>query len=79
MVDINKKKISLFIKRKKQMNRQEYKKIFFINGSIFIFNALNFLKTKKFITKTSLIFKMEKKHSIDLNDNFDKQLIKNFL
>ena len=79
MININNKKITLSIKRKKQMNRQQYKKFYFINGSIFIFNALNFLKTKKFITKTSLIFKMEKKHSIDLNNNFDIQLIKNFL
>lgn len=79
MINIKNKKISLFIKRKKQMNRQEYKKFYFINGSVFIFNALNFLKTKTFITKTSLIFKMEKKHSIDLNDNFDKQIIKSLL
>lgn len=79
LIFLNQKNHSLVINRKKQLNRQSYKKSFFVNGSIFIGSIKKFLKKKKFLDKNSVFFKMEKKHSIDINDNFDKQLIKSFI
>jgi CMP-N,N'-diacetyllegionaminic acid synthase len=79
LLSINKNSYSQLIKRQKNLNRQNYKKFYFINGSIFIGSIEKFLKTKKFLDKKTIFFKMTKKHSIDLNDYFDKQLIKSFL
>ena len=79
LIFLKQKSYSLIINRKRQLNRQSYKKSYFINGSIFIGSIKKFLKKKKFLDKNSVFFKMEKKHSIDINDNFDKQLIKSFI
>ena len=79
MLSFSKKKYSLLISRKKQMNRQTYKKFYFINGSIFIGSIKKFLKNKKFLDNKTIFFKMDKKNSIDINDNLDKKLIKNLL
>ena len=51
----------------------------FINGSIFICNLNYYLSKKNIINNKTCFYKMEKKHSIDLDDNFDKNIIKNFL
>ena len=61
------------------VNRQSYKKFYFINGSIFISNLKYYLNNKRVNTKKTYFFKMEKKHSIDLDDNFDKKIVTNFL
>jgi CMP-N,N'-diacetyllegionaminic acid synthase len=79
MISLTKKKPLQLIKRNKHMNRQEYESFYFINGSIFIGSIKKFLRTKKFLDDKSIFFKMDKKNSIDINDNFDKALIKNFL
>ena len=41
------------------------------NGAIYIFNIKNFLKIKKFITKETSYFKMEKKYSLDVDNYLD--------
>ncbi len=79
LIFLNKNKNSLLIDRKKQLNRQSYKKSFYINGSIFIGSIKKFLKEKKFLNKDSVFFKMEKKHSIDVNDSFDIKLVENLI
>ncbi len=72
----NKKTVSNLILNQKETNRQNFKKFYYINGSIFIINASNFLKSKKFINKSTLLFKMTKKHSIEIDDLIDLKLIK---
>jgi CMP-N,N'-diacetyllegionaminic acid synthase len=76
MVYSNGKKI---IKSKSELNRQQLKKVYVINGSIYIFNANFFLKTKKFFNEKSFLFKMHKKNSIELDENFDLKVLKSFL
>ena len=69
----------MLINRRKQLNRQSYEKSFYINGSIFIALLRIFLKEKKFLNRNSTFFRMNKSHSIDVNDIFDKRLIQTFL
>jgi CMP-N,N'-diacetyllegionaminic acid synthase len=71
--------IKVILEKKKFHNRQEYKNFYFINGSIFISNLKHYLNNKNLINHKTSFFKMEKKHSIDLDDNFDKSILKNFL
>ena len=79
MISLTKNNHKLLIKRNRNMNRQDYESFYFINGSIIICSIKKFLQTKKFLDDKSIFFKMDKKNSIDINDNFDKNLIKNFL
>ena len=72
----NKKNVSKLISSQKEKNRQNFKKFYYINGSIFIINASSFLKSKKFINKNTLLFKMKKKHSIEIDDLIDLKLVK---
>jgi len=65
-----KRKVCYFIKSKYSL-RQKYKKSYFINGAIYIFNR-KLLKYKKTISNTKhTIFEMPKKRSIDLDDYQD--------
>ena len=69
----------VILEKKNFYNRQEYKDFYFINGSIFISNLNYYLDNKNLINSKTSFFKMEKKHSIDLDDNFDKSILKIFL
>ena len=79
IIFLSKRKNSMLINRRKQLNRQSYEKSFYINGSIFIGSIKNFLKEKKFLNRKSTFFRMNKSHSIDVNDIFDKRLIQTFI
>ena len=48
LIFLNNKNYSLIINRKKPLNRQSYKKSYFVNGSIFIGSIKKFLTKKKF-------------------------------
>ena len=68
-----------FFHNKESTLRQNYKKSYFINGAIYIFNR-KLLKYKKIISrKKHSIFEMPKKRSIDLDDYQDYELIKKLL
>ena len=68
-----------FFHKKQSTLRQNYKKSYFINGAIYIFNR-KLLKYKKIISrKKHSIFEMPKKRSIDLDDYQDYELIKKLL
>ena len=68
-----------FFHNKQSTLRQNYKKSYFINGAIYIFNR-KLLKYKKIISrKKHSIFEMPKKRSIDLDDYQDYELIKKLL
>ena len=70
-------KISLF--NKKILNRQNMKKSYFINGSIFIRNSKEFLKTKKLIVDNSDYYLQDKLNSFELDEEFDLKIIKKIL
>lgn len=55
-------------------NRQDYKKMAYINGSIYLIKVKNFLKYKSFYTKYTGLYWMSKKHSIDIDDKDDFEL-----
>ena len=77
-VFLKKNKIQFFHKKQSAL-RQNYKKSYFINGAIYIFNR-KLLKYKKIISrKKHSIFEMPKKRSIDLDDYQDYELIKKLL
>ena len=79
IIYLNKKKIFPFNKSFINKNRQDFKECFYINGSIYITNAANYIKIPNFLTKNSTIFKMSKNHSIEIDDFFDLKIIKNLI
>ena len=73
-----KNKIFYFHKSKKTL-RQNYKKSYFINGAIYIFNR-KLLKYKKMISdKKHTTFKMPKIRSIDIDDYQDLDIAKKLI
>ena len=74
----NKKKQNVFIK-KKNTNRQNLEKLFFVNGNIFISDANYFLKNKSFINKNTLLYQMSKIYSIELDDLVDLKILNGLL
>ena len=73
-----KKKMHYFNKSKIGL-RQNYKKSYFINGAIYIFNR-KLLKQKKILSNTKhTTFEMPKKRSIDLDDQQDLEIARIFL
>tara|TARA_X000000950_G_scaffold186544_1_gene225788 strand:- start:10946 stop:11620 length:675 start_codon:yes stop_codon:yes gene_type:complete len=71
-----KKNKMYFFNKNKSTLRQNYKKSYFVNGAIYIFNR-KLLKYKKIISgKKHSIFEMPKKRSIDLDDYQDYDLAK---
>ena len=78
-VYINKKKLISFKKSSRDKNRQDFKKNLIINGSIYIFNANNYMKNPILLRKNSTTFLMGKEHSIEIDDYIDLKLIKNLI
>ena len=71
-------KIHYFNKSKKAL-RQNYKKSYFINGAIYIFNR-KLLKQKKIISsKKHTTFEMPKNRSMDLDDYQDLEITRKLL
>ena len=69
----------LFLKRKKDLNRQKYFKSFFINGSIYISKVKSYKKNRTFFTKNIYYLMTDKKFSIDLNDSLEMKLIERLI
>ncbi len=79
LIYTKKNKLFSFNKTFENKNRQDFKSYLFINGSIYIANAKNYIKKPNFLTRNSTIFKMGKKHSIEINDYFDLKIIKDII
>ena len=82
MHSVNKKnELTSFIKNTGKISRrQELPILYILNGAIFIANIKWLLKSKNFIYKNTLAFKMEKDKSIDIDNEIDffiaEQLLK---
>ena len=75
---LNKKFVKYFLKNSSNL-RQSYKKSFFINGSIYIFNRA-LLKSKKIISNNrNSLYLMPKIRSIDINDKEDLEIAKKLI
>ena len=66
-VNLKNSKICLF--NKKSLNRQNMKKSYFINGSIYVRNTKDFLKSNKLITNNPHYFLQDKFNSFELDEN----------
>ncbi len=75
----NKKRLFSLTKTFVNKNRQDFKSCLYINGSIYIANAKNYIMKPNFLTRNSTIFKMDKKHSLEIDNYFDLKIIKNFI
>jgi len=72
-------KLKKLITFKENMNRQDFKKFYFVNGNIYILNANEFLKKKVFVDKNTHIFKIDKKFSLELDDYDDLKMMKGLM
>ena len=75
----NKKRLFSLNKTFVNKNRQDFKNCLYINGSIYIAKAKNYIIKPNFLTRNSTIFKMDKKHSLEIDNYFDLKIIKNFI
>lgn len=76
-VNLKNSKLCLF--NKKSLNRQNMKKSYFINGSIYVRNTKDFLKTNKLITNNPHYFLQDKFNSFELDEKFDFKIITKIL
>ena len=63
----------------KILRRQDISELYFFNGSLYISNVKEYLKNKTFLHKKTLAFKMDKKHSFEVDDLLDLSIIKTIL
>jgi len=61
----------VLIDNNKKFGRQNYKKVMFIDGAIYISSVKNLKRTGTFIQKNSCIFEIAKSHALDLDTPFD--------
>ena len=78
---LNPLKLIFKIKRNKLIKnfKKDFKRSFLLNGSIYIKNTKEFLKSKKLIEKKTDIFITEKVNSIDINNEMDFNFAKSIL
>ena len=71
----NSKKIK-FLNKNLDTYRQKFKKVYFINGAIYMTEINYFLRKKKFITNKSLPFIMSQETLIDIDNKFHLEIAK---
>tara|TARA_A100001011_G_scaffold399855_2_gene510587 strand:+ start:1022 stop:1711 length:690 start_codon:yes stop_codon:yes gene_type:complete len=73
-IEVNNKKEIKYFSKSQDTNRQKFKKVYFINGAIYMIDINYFIKKKKFITKKSVPFLMSDETLIDIDTNFHLRL-----
>lgn len=61
------------------VGRQQYEKVYFINGGIYISSFENFIKNTSFLNTDTILFEMPKSHSLDIDEPFDLQMAEGIL
>ncbi len=56
------------------VGRQDYQKVYFIDGSVYISSTKRFLRKKTIFDFKSEVFVIRKSHGIDIDDHFDLEL-----
>lgn len=59
--------------------RQNFPKVYFINGAIYIFDCSWFLNTGKIFNTSSVLYKMDSKYTIDIDEMQDVYLAESYL
>ena len=65
-----------YVKEFNGVNRQNYKKFFFITGSMYYFTKNFVLKNKRMYNKSSYAYQVDKINFVDINTKFDFELAK---
>ena len=68
-----------FVKENLVANRQNYKKYFFITGSMYYFTTQFLFKNKRMYNKTSFAYEVDKINFIDINTKLDFEMAKALL
>lgn len=71
--------MSKFIKREHNTRRQDLPKYYRINGAIYISEVDNFLENKTFYGEKSFAYLMDRKNSIDIDEEIDVKIAEIFL
>jgi len=72
MFHINDSELDYFYKKDKFIkNRQEYKKVYFEDGSMYICNVQWFKRHEVFVTSKSVVYEINKKHAVDIDTEYD--------
>jgi len=61
------------------VGRQQYEKVYFINGGIYISSFENFIKKTSFLNTDTILFEMPKSHSLDIDEPFDLHMAEGLL
>tara|TARA_B100001250_G_C19808698_1_gene794714 strand:- start:2652 stop:3335 length:684 start_codon:yes stop_codon:yes gene_type:complete len=64
------------LSKKQITNRQNFKKFFFITGSMYFFTKKFFLKYKKMYNSKSYAYEVDKINFVDINTSFDYEIAK---
>lgn len=76
---LNERLINLRGFKKKNFQRQELKKLYAVNGAIFITKTKNLMRKKTFHLNNSIGFEMDFFSSVDINEKKDLNLANDFL
>lgn len=68
-----------YLSKIKKVNRQNYEKFYFINGSLYFFTIKFFQKYKKFYNLESFAYKVDKINFVDIDTKFDFEIAKKLL
>ncbi len=68
-----------FVKENLVANRQNYKKYFFITGSMYYFTRKFLLKNKRMYNKSSFAYEVDKINFVDINTQLDFEIAKALL
>jgi len=79
MVEFKKNKYDLVIPNSKITSRQTAPIVYEMNASIYIWKRNNLLRSKTLFGKNTVIYKMPQNRSIDIDSNFDLEMIKNLI
>ncbi len=70
-ITINSNKLKYVMNKNNAKRRQDFKSIYFENGSVYAGHTKYFLKTKRFVNETSYIYKQSYETSIDIDTKED--------
>ena len=68
-----------YLTKIKKVNRQNYEKFYFINGSLYFFTIKFFQKYKKFYNFKSFAYKVDKINFVDIDTSFDLEVAKKLI
>lgn len=78
-IDSEDKMKSLFLEKEINTNRQQLPKVFVLNGAVYVAKIDILVKTRKFVTKDTLSYIMDKNKSVDIDTELDWKIAENII